>query len=173
MSNSPKNSMSRIYWTESDIPDLTGRHFVVTGGNSGLGLESVRALATHGAQVTLACRDISKGKSARDLITKNFGDVEIDVRELDLASLASIRNFAADLSKETIDVLINNAGVMAPPKTHTADGFELQLGTNHLGHFALTANLWSCLMKSENPRVVTVSSNAHKMSQMKMGQMKW
>lgn len=173
MSNSPRNSMSRIYWTESDIPDLTGRHFVVTGGNSGLGLESVRALATHGAKVTLACRDISKGNSARDLIAKNFGDVEIDVRELDLASLASIRNFAADLSKETIDVLINNAGVMAPPKTHTADGFELQLGTNHLGHFALTANLWSCLMKSENPRVVTVSSNAHKMSQMKMGQMKW
>jgi NAD(P)-dependent dehydrogenase (short-subunit alcohol dehydrogenase family) len=165
--------MSRIYWTERDIPDIKGRHFVVTGGNSGLGLESVRALASHGATVTLACRDIAKGKAARDLIVKNFGSVEIDVRELDLASLTSIRDFASHLSTSPIDVLINNAGVMAPPKSHTADGFELQLGTNHLGHFALTANLWSGLMKSQNPRVVTVASNAHKMSQMKMGQMKW
>ena len=165
--------MSRIYWTESDIPDIRGRHFVVTGGNSGLGLETVRALATRGATVTLACRDISKGKAAREFIAQNHGAVEIDVRELDLASLANIRDFSAHLSTSPIDVLINNAGVMAPPKSHTADGFELQLGTNHLGHFALTASLWSGLMKSENPRVVTVSSNAHKMSQIKAGQMQW
>ena len=167
------NSLSRIFWSESNIPDVRGRHFVVTGGNSGLGLESVRALATRGATVTLACRDLSKGKAARELIKENFGAVEIDVRELDLASLTSIRDFASHLATSPIDVLINNAGVMAPPKSHTADGFELQLGTNHLGHFALTAHLWSGLMKSKNPRVVTVSSNAHKMSQMKMGQINW
>ena len=167
------NSLTRIYWTESNIPDIRGRHFVVTGGNSGLVFETVRALATRGAKVTLACRDLNKGNDARELIKRNFGAVEIDVKELDLASLASIKDFASNLSTSSIDVLINNAGIMAPPKSHTADGFELQLGTNHLGHFALTAQLWSALMKSENPRVVTVSSNAHKMSQMKLGQMHW
>lgn len=167
------NSLKRVFWTESDVPDIRGRHFVVTGGNSGLGLENVKALSTRGATVTLACRNLEKGQAARDAIAKEFGDVEIDVRELDLTSLASIRDFAAHLSTSPIDVLINNAGVMATPKSHTADGFELQLGTNHLGHFALTAHLWSGLMKAESPRVVTVSSNAHKMSQMKMGQMNW
>ena len=167
------NSIKRVFWTEADIPDIKGRHFVVTGGNSGLGFETVRALSTRGATVTLACRNIEKGNSARDAIVKQFGPVEIDVRELDLASLTSIRDFAAHLATSPIDVLINNAGIMAPPKNHTADGFESQLGTNHLGHFALTAQLWSGLMKSEAPRVVTVSSNAHKMSQMKAGRMKW
>jgi NAD(P)-dependent dehydrogenase (short-subunit alcohol dehydrogenase family) len=173
MSISSSNAMSRIYWSESNIPDIQGKHFVVTGGNSGLGLETVRALATRGAIVTLACRDLAKGNAARDSIAKNFGSVQIDVQELDLASLSSIKNFAANLSSKPIDVLINNAGIMAPPKSHTSDGFELQLGTNHLGHFALTAQLWSALMKSTSPRVVTVSSNAHKMSQMKLGQMHW
>lgn len=167
------NSLSRIYWTESNIPDIRGRHFVVTGGNSGLGFETVRALSTKGAKVTLACRDIVKGNVARDTIQKDLGAVDIDVQELNLASLASINIFASKFSTKPIDVLINNAGIMAPPKSHTADGFELQLGTNHLGHFALTAQLWPALMKAENPRVVTVSSNAHKMSEMKLGQMNW
>ena len=102
------NSLSRIFWSESNIPDVRGRHFVVTGGNSGLGLESVRALATRGATVTLACRDLSKGKAARELIKENFGAVEIDVRELDLASLTSIRDFASHLATSPIDVLIND-----------------------------------------------------------------
>ena len=162
------NSLKRVFWTEADIPDIRGRHFVVTGGNSGLGFENVRALATKGATVTLACRNLEKGKDARDAITKEFGKVEIDVRELDLSSLTSIRDFAAHLSSSPIDVLINNAGVMATPKLHTADGFELQIGTNHLGHFALTAHLWSGLMKAEAPRVVTVSSNMHK-----LGKINW
>ncbi len=173
MSDSPSNSLRRIYWSEENIPDIQGKHFVVTGGNSGLGFETVRALSIKGATVTLACRNLEKGKVARDAISSVHGPVEIDVRELDLASLSSIRDFASHLSTSPIDVLINNAGVMAPPKSHTADGFELQLGTNHLGHFALTAHLWSGLIKAENPRVVTVSSNAHKMSQMKMGQLHW
>ena len=167
------NSLKRIFWSESDIPNVQGKHFVITGGNSGLGFESVRALATRGAIVTLACRNLDKGNAARDLIASNFGPVDIDVRELNLASLTSIKDFASHISTSPIDVLINNAGVMAPPKSHTEDGFELQFGTNHLGHFALTAHLWSTLIKAQSPRVVTVSSNAHKMSEMKLGQINW
>ncbi|MEY3278526.1 MAG: hypothetical protein RLZZ426_1012 [Actinomycetota bacterium] len=151
-----------IRWTADAIPDIRGKHFVVTGGNSGLGLVTVKELARRGATVTLACRNLTKGKTARDEIAAEVGPVEIDVRELDLASLVSIRDFAAHLSTSPIDVLINNAGVMAPPRSETIDGFELQFGTNHLGHFALTGHLWAGLMKSENPRVITVSSNAHK-----------
>ncbi len=147
----------RVRWNTGHIGDLGGRHFVVTGGNSGLGLETVKALAEHGADVTLACRDVAKGEAAALGIG---GDVT--VKQLDLASLDSIRTFADEMRGATIDVLINNAGVMAPPYSKTADDFELQIGTNHLGHFALTALLWDNLMKSDSPRVVTVASNAHK-----------
>ena len=150
-------TVKRVRWTGADAGDLSGKHFVVTGGNSGLGYETVKVLASHGAHVTLACRDTSKGEAARAAIGGS-----IDVRALDLASLQSIRDFAASLSNATIDVLINNAGVMAPPRTTTRDGFELQFGTNHLGHFALTGLLWPALMRASHPRVVTVASNAHK-----------
>ena len=152
----------RLRWTTADIPQIRGLHFVVTGGNSGLGYETVKALAAHGATVTLACRNLNKGKAARAAIVAEIGEVEVDVRELDLASLVSIQNFAAHLSTSPIDVLINNAGVMAPPRSETLDGFELQFGTNHLGHFALTELLWDALMMSLAPRVVTLASNAHK-----------
>ena len=148
---------TRVRWTGADAGDLSGKHFVVTGGNSGLGLETVRGLANHGAHVTLACRDASKGQAVKASIGGS-----IDVRALDLASLQSVREFAASLADSTIDVLINNAGVMAPPRTTTRDGFELQIGTNHLGHFALTGLLWPALMRAAAPRVVTVASNAHK-----------
>lgn len=133
---------------------------VVTGGNGGLGLEAIKSFARAGARIVLACRDRERGEAAARSVA---GDVE--VRELDLASLASVRAFAAHIS-EPIDVLVNNAGVMAIPRSETADGFERQLGTNHLGHFALTALLWPRLEERPHARVVTVSSSAHKMGKL-------
>ena len=152
-------SVQKVQWNEALMPDLTGKVVIVTGGNSGLGLENVRALATAGAEVVMACRNIDKGKSARDLL--GIPEANIAVRELNLASLKSIRTFSQDLPYESIDILINNAGVMAPPRSPTDDGFELQFGTNHLGHFALTLLLLEKI-NPETGRIVTVSSNAHK-----------
>lgn len=138
--------------------NAAGRRIVVTGGNSGIGLEAVRQLAEKGAEVVLACRDRSKGEAAARGLSG-----AISVRTLDLADLASVRAFAASFDGERVDVLINNAGVMAVPRGETKDGFERQIGTNHLGHFALTALLWPRLREREGARVVTVSSSAHKM----------
>lgn len=147
-------------WTTHHIPDQSGRTAVITGANTGLGFETAKALAEHGAHVVLAVRDTDKGKRAAAQLT---GDVS--VQELDLGSLESVRAAAAELrgSHERIDLLINNAGVMTPPKSTTADGFELQFGTNHLGHFALTGLLLDRLLDVPGSRVVTVSSNGHKM----------
>jgi NAD(P)-dependent dehydrogenase (short-subunit alcohol dehydrogenase family) len=152
-------------WTADQIPDQSGRVAVVTGGNSGLGLETVRQLARAGARVVLACRDTTKGDEARKRIRIDIPDADIDVAALDLASLAAVRDFAERITGEGtgLDLLINNAGVMAPPRSETADGFELQLGTNHLGHFALTAQLLGSMERREDARVVTVSSGAHYM----------
>ncbi|MEN9710522.1 MAG: hypothetical protein RL441_514 [Actinomycetota bacterium] len=156
----------RIRWTPADMPDVRGLHFVVTGGNSGLGLVTARELARAGAKVTLTSRSASKGEAALAAISQAIGaelaHANVTVASLDLASLASIQEFAQSLSGSAVDCLINNAGVMAPPLARTADGFELQFGTNHLGHFALTARLWDSLMRSDRPRVVTLASNAHK-----------
>ena len=143
-------------WTPADIPDQTGRTAIVTGANSGIGLETARELARRGAHVVLAVRDTGKGDRAAAAIG---GSVE--VRALDLADLASVRAFAGDAPAP--DLLINNAGVMALPYRRTADGFEMQLGTNHLGHFALTGLLLPRLAERPEPRVVTVSSQAHRM----------
>lgn len=147
-------------WTTHHIPDQSGRTAVITGANTGLGFETAKALAEHGAHVVLAVRDTDKGKRAAAQLT---GDVS--VQELDLGSLESVRAAAAELrgSHERIDLLINNAGVMTPPKSTTADGFELQFGTNHLGHFTLTGLLLDRLLDVPGSRVVTVSSNGHKM----------
>ena len=147
-------------WTTHHIPDQSGRTAVITGANTGLGFETAKALAEHGAHVVLAVRDTDKGKRAAAQLT---GDVS--VQELDLGSLESVRAAAAELrgSHERIDLLINNAGVMTPPKSTTADGFELQFGTNHLGHFALTGLLLDRLLDVPGSRIVTVSSNGHKM----------
>ncbi|MDO3400525.1 SDR family NAD(P)-dependent oxidoreductase [Mycolicibacterium neoaurum] len=147
-------------WTTHHIPDQSGRTAVVTGANTGLGFETAKALAEHGAHVVLAVRDTEKGKHAAAQLT---GDVS--VQELDLGSLESVRAAAAELrgAHERIDLLINNAGVMTPPKSTTADGFELQFGTNHLGHFALTGLLLDTLLDTPGSRIVTVSSNGHKM----------
>ncbi len=144
-------------WGLADLPDQAGRTAIVTGGNSGLGAETVGALANAGARVLLACRDRAKGDAVAAAVR---GDVE--VRELDLASLDSVRAFAAAID-EPVDVLINNAGVMAPPRGTTADGFETQIGTNHLGHFALTG----LLLERVRDRVVTVASNAHRLGRIR------
>ncbi|AXN51835.1 3-oxoacyl-[acyl-carrier-protein] reductase FabG [Mycobacterium marinum] len=141
-------------WTAADLPSFTGRTVIVTGANSGLGAVTARELARHGARVILAVRNTSKGEAAAQQMTgSNAGPVE--VRRLDLQDLSSVREFAAGVDKS--DLLINNAGIMATPYALTADGFESQIGTNHLGHFALT----NLLLPKLTDRVVTVSSMAH------------
>jgi len=151
-------------WTSDDVPDLSGRTFVVTGGNSGIGYEAARVLARRGGRVVLACRDPGKAKAALDAIASESRSAAAEALPLDLASLASVRAFAEAFRAryEALDVLINNAGVMALPRRQTADGFEMQLGTNHLGHFALTGLLLERLLESRAARVVNVSSGAHK-----------
>jgi NAD(P)-dependent dehydrogenase (short-subunit alcohol dehydrogenase family) len=146
-----------------DIPDMTGRSVIVTGANSGIGRAAASALARAGARVVLAVRDTTKGQDAAAAMP---GDTE--VRRLDLASLASIREFAAGWEGD-LDLLINNAGVMAPPLTRTADGFEVQFGTNHLGHFALT----NLLLENITGRVVTVSSTGHRMGSIDFDDLNW
>ncbi|KAA9158064.1 SDR family NAD(P)-dependent oxidoreductase [Amycolatopsis acidicola] len=150
-------------FTASDIPDQSGRTVLVTGANSGIGRAAARALAAKGARVVLAVRDVTKGKDAAATMT---GDVE--VRRLDLADLSSVRAFASDFT-EPVDVLINNAGVMIPPFSRTADGFELQFGTNHLGHFALT----NLLLPRIRERVVSVSSMGHRAGTIGFGDLNW
>ncbi|MDX1587395.1 MAG: oxidoreductase [Oleiphilaceae bacterium] len=152
-------------WTPDDIPDLSNRTVLVTGANSGLGLESSRMLAGHGARVVMACRNQEKGKAALEDIRGDHPDAKLELLALDLADLASVRQFADSFKKnhKSLDVLINNAGVMALPLQYTKDGFEMQFGTNHLGHFALTGLLLDTLEATESPRVVVVSSIAHRM----------
>jgi NAD(P)-dependent dehydrogenase (short-subunit alcohol dehydrogenase family) len=152
-------------WSIHDIPDQSGRVFVVTGSNSGIGLEAAEVLAGRGAHVIMACRSAGKAKEAADRVKNKHARASIDVRSLDLSSLASIRAFAETLTEDhpTIDVLVNNAGIMAVPRALTADGFEMQIGTNHLGHFALTGLLLPALAKAASARIVTVSSTVHRM----------
>jgi NAD(P)-dependent dehydrogenase (short-subunit alcohol dehydrogenase family) len=150
-------------FSTADLPDMTGRSVIVTGANSGIGAAAARALASAGARVVLAVRSLDKGRAAAATMPG-----ETEVRELDLASLASVREFAAAWDGE-IDLLINNAGVMAPPLTRTADGFELQFGTNHLGHFALT----NLLLEHVTGRVVTVSSTAHRFGRIDFEDLNW
>src|SRR5246127_4633024 len=151
-------------WTTADIPDQTGRVAVITGANTGLGYETALALADHGAHVVLAVRNLDKGKDAAARITALSPGAEVALQELDLTSLDSIRAAAEQLRSEhdRIDLLINNAGVMYTPKSTTKDGFELQFGTNHLGHFALTGLLLDRLLPVPGSRVVTVSSVGHR-----------
>ncbi len=151
-------------WTAADIPDQTGRTAVITGANTGLGYETATALAAHGARVVLAVRNLDKGKAAADLIVRRYPGADVSVQELDLSSLDSVRAAAAQLraGHDRIDLLINNAGVMMTPRQSTADGFELQFGTNHLGHFALTGLLLDRMLTGPASRVVTVSSVGHR-----------
>lgn len=142
--------------------DLTGRHVVVTGASSGLGEETTRALAAHGASVTMLARSPEKTQAAADRVRVAVADADLTLHQVDLADLASVRATADRLAAaRPIDVLINNAGVMACPFDTTADGFEMQFGTNHLGHFVLTARLMPAILAGTDPRVVTLSSAAH------------
>jgi NAD(P)-dependent dehydrogenase (short-subunit alcohol dehydrogenase family) len=151
-------------WTVDDMPDQTGRTAVVTGANTGLGLETARALAARGACVVLAVRNLDKGKAAAASIGADNPGADVTIQQLDLSSLDSVRAAAAELrgGHDRIELLINNAGVMYTPRRTTADGFELQFGTNHLGHFALTGLLLDRLLATEGSRVVTVSSVGHR-----------
>jgi NAD(P)-dependent dehydrogenase (short-subunit alcohol dehydrogenase family) len=151
-------------WTTVEIPDQSGRVAVVTGANTGLGYYTAAALAETGAHVVLAVRDLEKGNLALARIVAAYPKADVTLQELDLSSLASVRAAAAALRKSypRIDLLINNAGVMWTPKQLTADGFEMQFGTNHLGHFALTGLLLDNLLPVRGSRVVTVSSTGHR-----------
>lgn len=150
-------------WTENDVPNQSGRLAIVTGSNTGLGYDTARVLAQHGAQVVMAVRDTAKGDAAADRIRSLHPGADVTVQKLDLGSLASVKEAAAAMSAAypRIDLLINNAGVMYPPKSSTTDGFELQFGTNHLGHFALTGLLLPNLLPVDGSRVVVVASIAH------------
>jgi NAD(P)-dependent dehydrogenase (short-subunit alcohol dehydrogenase family) len=151
-------------WSSEQIPDQHGRTAIVTGANSGLGLVTARELARHGAHVVLACRNTAKGEHALAEIRAAAPDAQVELAVLDLSSLGSVEAFAEQYlaGHDGLDLLINNAGLMAPPRGVTADGFELQLGTNHLGHFALTGLLLDRLLHVPGSRVVTVSSNGHR-----------
>lgn len=151
-------------WTARDIPDHNGRVAVVTGANSGLGLETSRELARHGSTVVMAVRDLEKGRAARRDVLDSVPEAALELRHVDLASLASVRDFCRGFLADhpTLDVLVNNAGLMAIPERRTADGFEMQLGVNHLGHFALTAQLFPALSRSAGARVVCVTSSARR-----------
>jgi NAD(P)-dependent dehydrogenase (short-subunit alcohol dehydrogenase family) len=148
-------------WTAAQLPRLGGRVAVVTGGNSGIGRETVRELARQGARTVIACRDVERGKQAADEISRRITEADLEVRQIDLADVSSVREFAEGFDGP-LDLLVNNAGVMAPPRRAvTANGFELQFGTNHLGHYVLTGLLLPALLAATQPRVVTVSSIAH------------
>ncbi|MBA3824055.1 MAG: SDR family oxidoreductase [Ktedonobacterales bacterium] len=151
-------------WGVDDIPDLRGQTIIVTGANSGLGFATTSALAAHGASVVMAVRDPQKGTQALSRIQAQFPQATVEVARLDLASLASITQFAAHFMEHHahLHVLINNAGVMALPPRQTADGFEMQFGTNHLGHFALTGALFPLLRQQPQARVVTLTSFLHR-----------
>src|SRR5215207_1013386 len=154
-------------WTENDIPDLTGRTAVVTGANGGLGLQTALALAGAGAHVVMAARDPSKTSTAVARIAERYPAASLEVVPLDLGDLSVVKAAAAKVlaAHERVDILVNNAGVMAMPQRETVDGFEMQFGVDHLGHWAFTAHLLPALLRAPAARVVTVTSTARFRSQ--------
>jgi len=154
-----------VSWGAEDIPNLQGRTAVVTGANGGLGLETARALAGAGATVLMAARNQQKAVGAEASIRRSTPDAALEIVELDLGSLASVRAAAEQIlaAHQAIDILVNNAGVMGIPERRTVDGFEMQFGVDHLGHFALTALLMPALLRADAARIVTVTSTAHHM----------
>lgn len=162
-------------WTRHHIPDLSGRRVLITGANSGIGFEAARLLADRGAQVTLACRDTGRGGAAVERIRAANPAADVALLQLDLADLAAVRAAVGVWRRDhdRLDVLINNAGVMATPLRRTADGFELQFGVNHLGHFALTGLLLDPLLAADGPRVVTLSSGLHRLGSIALDDLNW
>lgn len=166
--------MSR--WTAADIPDQSGKRVIITGANSGIGFHAARHLAKAGAEVVLACRDIQKAQAAQKRILDETPSAKVFTAWLDLSSLSSVRHFADAFLKQAtpLDLLINNAGVMALPRRRiTEDGFELQFGTNHLGHFALTGLLLPAILAAPEARVITVSSIAHRGGKIRFHDLQW
>ena len=162
-------------WDVSKISDQKGRIAIVTGSSSGIGFEAAKVLADKNAKVIIAVRNLDKGKSALDKIKSENKNANVFLMQLDLADLKSVKHFAEEYKKQfsQLDLLINNAGVMIPPYTKTKDGFELQFGTNHLGHFALTALLFYLLNRTPNSRIVNVSSAAHKYGNLNFNDLTW
>jgi protochlorophyllide reductase len=156
------------HWTTTDIPDLAGKVAIVTGANAGLGLEITKGLAGAGASVVMACRNLDKATAAADRVRSVVPDASLEVRRLDLASLESVRVFAEEFAAGAtrLDILGNNAGLMALDRSTTEDGFEMQFGVNHLGHFALTAHLVPILRATPGSRVVNMSSMGHRPGRM-------
>jgi protochlorophyllide reductase len=152
-------------WTQDDIPDLSGKVVVVTGANSGLGFECSKTLAAKGATVVMTARNLQKGEAARQEILQEQPNAALDLMKLDVGDLSSVRAFATAFKEkyDRLDILLNNAGVMAIPRQETPDGFEMQLGVNHLGHFALTGLLLDVITKTPNARIHNVSSSANYM----------
>ena len=163
-------------WTANDIPDLNGKTAVVTGANSGLGYETALALARHGANVVMACRDEGRGTEAIERVRAEAPGASVELSLLDLADLTSVRKFAESYAgeRQQLDILVNNAGVMAlAERRETADGFEMQLGTNHFGHYALTGLLLPQLQARPGSRVVSVTSFGHKVGRMNFDDLQW
>lgn len=150
-------------WDEKDVPDLTGRTVIITGANSGIGFEAARVMAGRGAEVVMACRNVERSSEAYEKVKEISPKKRVKFMLLDLANLSSVREFAGEVREKypRIDILVNNAGVMVPPYGRTKDGFELQIGTNHLGHFLLTGLLMDNIIATPGSRVVTVTSIAH------------
>jgi len=167
--------MNQKKWDINNIPDQEGRVAIVTGSSSGIGYETARVLANKKATVILAVRNLGKGNAAANKIREEYKDADVKVMELDLANLESVKNFTDQfmLKYSRVDLLINNAGVMVPPYSKTADGFELQFGTNHLGHFALTGLLIDLIKDTKDSRIVTVSSGAHQYGKLDFHDLNW
>ena len=163
-------------WTPDQIPSLDDRVIIVTGANSGIGFEASRHFARRGGEVVLACRSLERGEGARESIAEACNPNQLSVLELDLASLKSIESFASIFRErhDRLDILVNNAGLMALPYQRTEDGFEIQFGVNHLGHFALTGHLLAPIIAGEDhSRVVTVSSSAHSFGEIQFNDLNW
>ena len=167
--------MSKDDWTAEQLPDQTGRVAIVTGANSGIGFETAKVLSEKGATVIMACRNLEKANPKADEISAAHSGSEVEVMELDLSDLDSVRQFANAFRTKysRLDLLINNAGIMVPPYGKTAQGFETQFGVNHLGHFALTGSLLDLVVNTPGSRIVTVSSVAHLMGKIDFSDLNW
>jgi NAD(P)-dependent dehydrogenase (short-subunit alcohol dehydrogenase family) len=167
--------MAKSNWNTESIPDQKGRVVIVTGATSGLGKEAARVLAGKNASVIMAVRNVEKGEGVADEIRREFPSADVTVRDLDLSSLTSVESFAEGIMKDydRLDILINNAGVMMCPYSKTQDGFEIQMGTNHMGHFALTGHLMPLLKNTDGSRIVATSSAAHNLGNIDFSDINW